>query len=89
MVITARRKLKVQHGDHPGCSVVKTPCFHCRGHRFNPWQGNLTSHTLPDAVKKKKKKKVEDENSGAKQRKKWVMARQRGPLLIMQRHSMC
>ena len=20
--------------------VVKTPCFPCRGHRFDPWSGN-------------------------------------------------
>ena len=26
--------------DFPGAPVVKTPCFHCRGHRFNPWSGN-------------------------------------------------
>ena len=27
--------------DFPGGPVVKTPCFHCRGHRFDPWSGNL------------------------------------------------
>ena len=21
--------------------MVKTPCFQCRGHGFNPWSGNL------------------------------------------------
>ena len=21
--------------------IQKTSCFHCRGHRFNPWLGNL------------------------------------------------
>ena len=26
--------------DFPGSPVVKTPCFHCRGCRFNPWSGN-------------------------------------------------
>ena len=26
--------------DFPGGPVVKTPCFHCRGHGFNPWSGN-------------------------------------------------
>ena len=25
--------------DFPGGPVVKTPCFHCRGHGFNPWSG--------------------------------------------------
>ena len=24
----------------PGVPVVEMPCFHCRGHRFNPWSGN-------------------------------------------------
>ena len=27
----------------PGSSVVKIPCFHCRGHRFNLWSWNLAS----------------------------------------------
>ena len=27
-------------GDFPGGPTVKTPHFHCRGHRFNPWPGN-------------------------------------------------
>ena len=26
--------------DFPGGSVVRTPRYHCRGHRFNPWLGN-------------------------------------------------
>ena len=26
--------------DFPGSSVVKTPCFHCRGLRSDPWSGN-------------------------------------------------
>ena len=25
--------------DLPGGPVVKTACFHCKGHRFNPWSG--------------------------------------------------
>ena len=33
-----------QDGDAAGTSlggpVVKTPSFHCRGHRFDPWSGN-------------------------------------------------
>ena len=86
--------MKVHDGDHPGGPVVKTPCFHCRGHRFSSWEGNFTSHMLL-AVVKKKTKKVEDENNGAKKRKNWVMARKRGPLLILRvpgtvwGHSMC
>ena len=26
--------------DFPGGPVIKTPTFHCRGHRFDPWSGN-------------------------------------------------
>ena len=26
--------------DFPGGPVVKTPCFHCKGHRFDPWSWN-------------------------------------------------
>ena len=26
--------------DFPCGPVVKTLCFHCRGHRFDPWLGN-------------------------------------------------
>ena len=26
--------------DFPGGPEVKTPHFHCRGHRFDPWSGN-------------------------------------------------
>ena len=28
------------HRDFPGGPGVKTPCFQCRGHGFNPWLGN-------------------------------------------------
>ena len=28
------------HWGFPGCPVVKTPCFHCREHGFDPWSGN-------------------------------------------------
>ena len=27
-------------GDFPSGPVVKTPSFHCRGCRFDPWSGN-------------------------------------------------
>ena len=30
----------VSPGDFPGCPVVKTLCFQCRGCGFNPWSGN-------------------------------------------------
>ena len=26
--------------EFPGRPVVRTPCSHCRGPRFNPWSGN-------------------------------------------------
>ena len=26
--------------DFPGGPVVKTLCFHCRGHKFDPWSRN-------------------------------------------------
>ena len=32
--------LKEGWGDFPGDPVVKTSCFQCRGHRFNPWSEN-------------------------------------------------
>ena len=32
---------KYRHlGAFPGGLVVKTPCFHCREHGFNPWSGH-------------------------------------------------
>ena len=31
---------KEKKRDFPGGPVVKIPCFHCRGHRFNPLMGN-------------------------------------------------
>ena len=45
--------------DFPDGSVVKTPCFHCRRHGFNPWSGNqdATWHSQ-NKIKKKKKKKM-------------------------------
>ena len=27
-------------GDFAGSLVVRTLCFHCRGHQFDPWLGN-------------------------------------------------
>ena len=32
--------------DFPGSPVVKTPCFHCRGHGFCPWSRNRFSLPL-------------------------------------------
>ena len=31
---------KLAGGDFPGGPVVRMPCFHCRGHRFNSWSWN-------------------------------------------------
>ena len=33
--------------------VVKTPCFHCRGHGFDPWPGKFH---MPGSGQKRKKK---------------------------------
>ena len=44
-------------GTSPVGHVVKTPCFHFRGPRFDPWSGNQDL-TCP-ATKKKKKKKIQ------------------------------
>ena len=38
--------------------MVKTPCFQCRGHGFNPWSGNLGPTGYVVWQKKKKKKKL-------------------------------
>ena len=37
----------IQPWEFPGCPVVRTLPFHCRGHRFDPWWGNQgpASHT--------------------------------------------
>ena len=40
--------------DFPGGPVVRTLHFQCRGHRFNPWLGDLP---ISCCVAKKKKKK--------------------------------
>ena len=39
--------------DFPGGPGVKTPCFHCRGHGFDPWTGKFL---MPHCVAKKKNK---------------------------------
>ena len=38
--------------DFRGGPVVKTFCFHCRGHGFQPWLGKFC---VPRGVAKKKK----------------------------------
>ena len=39
-VVIRKMQIKTTMRDFPGGPVVKTPCFHCRGHEFNPWSGN-------------------------------------------------
>jgi len=46
-------KKKKKEGDFPAHPVVKTLCFHCRGHGFEPWWG--TRSHMPSTPKKKKK----------------------------------
>ena len=41
--------------DFPGCPVVGTPCFHCRGHEFNTLLGNEDPTNYVAWPKKKKK----------------------------------
>ena len=44
-------------GGFSGSPVVKTQCFHCRGHRFDPWSGNPVCYMVwpypPHPPKKK------------------------------------
>ena len=46
-----------KEGDFPAHPVVKTLCFHCRGHGFEPWWG--TRSHMPSTAKEEKKKKKE------------------------------
>ena len=39
--------------DFPGHPVVKTPCFHCRGHGFDPWLGIMILHAACSAAPQK------------------------------------
>ena len=42
-------------GDIPGYTVIRTPCFHFKGHRFDPGQGaKILHHTWYDLKKKKR-----------------------------------
>ena len=38
--------------------VVKTPCFQCRGHRFDPWLGNQDSSCHRWGLTKKRKESI-------------------------------
>ena len=46
--------LKNSFRDFPGGPMVKTLCFHYRGHGFDPWSRELRSH-MPCGTAKKKK----------------------------------
>ena len=49
-------------------SVVKTPCFHCRRHRFDSWSGNKDPACHTEQPKnRKKEKKILLRNRGASQ----------------------
>ena len=48
---------KKETREFPGGPVVRTPCSHCRGPRFNSWLGNLEP-TSPVVGQKKKKKET-------------------------------
>ena len=42
------------NGDFPGCPVVKTQHFHCKGCGFNPWSRNQDSACCMVRQKKNK-----------------------------------
>ena len=44
----------IQPWEFPGCPVVRTLPFHCRGHRFDRWWGNQgpASHTAKQTNKR-------------------------------------
>ena len=62
--------------DFPGGPVLKTPCFHCRGHGLDPWSRELRSHMPHSAAKKKKKSerwlKEKEEVESESNRDKWT-----------------
>ena len=46
---------KDENWDFSGSPMVKTPAFHCRGPRLDPWSGK-SPHDTPHGLKKKKMK---------------------------------
>ena len=46
--------------DFPGSPVVKTPCFYCQGHGFDPWL-EWRSHMRCSMAKKKQKPKYKNQ----------------------------
>ena len=61
-------KSKVRRRDFPGGPVVKTPRFHCRERRFNPWSGNQDP-TCRAGCSQKKKTKVRCQEAKLERRK--------------------
>ena len=53
------RVVKTWEWDLPGGLVVKTPCFHCRGHGFDPW-GTKILHAARCGHKNKNKNKTKN-----------------------------
>lgn len=53
----------ISAGDLPGGPVTKTPPFHCRGPRFDPWLGNLRFR-MPHSGQTQTNKKTRDERGG-------------------------
>ena len=51
------RRIKKGPWDFPSGPVVKTPHFHCRRHRFNPWLGNEDPTCCAMWPKKKKRRR--------------------------------
>ena len=43
--------------EFPGGTVVGTPHFQCRRHRFDPWAGTKILHAMQLSQKNKKKRK--------------------------------
>ena len=54
--------------DFPGGPVAEVPCFHCRGHGFNPWSGNWdpTCHAVQPKTNKKAKTKQKNKTTTKK-----------------------
>ena len=59
LVVVKERFLYLRKREFPGRSVVKTPHFHCREHRFDPWSGKLRS-CMPHGASRGKKKKTKE-----------------------------
>ena len=48
--------LKNQKDNLWGLSVVRNPCFQCRGHKLDPWQGTKIPHAMQYRRRRRKKK---------------------------------